>query len=253
MYNNNQPTPTVNGYAFFNRFSAIDKTMLSFSMWKTTIKIAIYPLIESENDDQIKYDRKGGISIYLTPFKAHMFAQILKGFKHNPDEYHAKGVPSGQALITVEDPSKGGYKNPEGNPLIVIRKVNPEGGVEMAYAYEIASDPYGVIENYNQETGEFTKNTEQFKYEELDLIALQLESYCEAMSNTQAFAVNEQTFQHLDKIANKLGVELMSYSTGTSYRNNSYFNSNAATGDASSTGSNTGVMGGTSSSLANMI
>ena len=78
--NQNQVSPTLYGYSLFNKESTVDKTMMSFSMWKTTIKLAIYPLIESD-DDQIKYDRKNGIAIYLTPQKAMMFALLLKEFR----------------------------------------------------------------------------------------------------------------------------------------------------------------------------
>lgn len=247
----NQNTPSVYGYSFYNKDSTIDKTMLSFNMWKTTIRMSIYPLIESENDDQIKYDRKGGISIYLTPFKAHMFAELIRRFKENPEKYSGKGVPSGQALVSIESPKyTQGYKNPNANPLIVIRKVNLDGALEASYAYEINNDYYAVINNYDQNTGEFVKDTNEFIGIELDLIANQLESYCEAMNNTVAFAVNEQTFLHLDKIANKLGVELLS-SYGSSYKSNSYFTSNSGTTTDTTTSSNT--MMGTNNSLAGMI
>jgi len=248
--NQNQNTPSVYGYSFFNKFSTIDKTMLSFSMWKTTICAGIFPLIESENDDQIKYDKKGGIRIYLTPFKAHMFAELIRRFKQDPKTYSGKGVPSGQALISIESPKvTPGYKNPDANPLIVIRKVSQDGSLEVSYAYEINNEFYSVIENYDKNTGEFVKNPNEFDGMELDLIITQLESYCEAMSNSIAFSVNEQTFQHLDKIANKLGVELLSsYSSG--YKSNSYFNSNPGNSSDSTNGMG---MGGTNSSLASMI
>lgn len=248
LNNQTQNTPSVSGYAFFNKESGVDKTMLSFNMWKTTIRASIYPLIESENDDQVKYDRKGGISIYLSPFKAAMFAELIRKFMKDPQAYSGKGVPSGQALITIEDPSIAeGFNKPGANPLIVIRKINPEGGVEMCYAYETNKDFYAVIEKYNQNTGEFVKNTEEFKQLELHLIARQLETYCEAMGNSIAFAVNEQTFQHLDKIANKLGVELLS-SYSSSYKSNSYFNTNDGSGNNGNS-----MVGTPNNSLVNMI
>ena len=249
-----QNTPSVYGYSFYNKDSTIDKTMLSFNMWKTTIRMSIYPLIESENDDQIKYDRKGGISIYLTPYKARMFAELIRRFKEDPTKYSGKGVPSGQALVSIESPKvTPGYKNPNANPLIVIRKVNIEGGLEASYAYEINNDYYSVIDKYNQNTGEFVKDSNEFVGMELDLIIGQLNSYCEAMNNSIAFAVNEQTFLHLDKIANKLGVELLS-TYSSSYKNGSYFTSNNGTQSSSdsSSSSNT-MMGSTNNSLVGMV
>lgn len=233
--NNNQITPSLPGYAFFNKNSTIDKTMLSFNMWKTTIRMSIYPLIESENDDQVKYDRKGGISIYLTPYKAYMFAQIIKGFKNNHEEYNGKGVPSGQCLVTIEDPAiTSGYKDPNANPLIVIRKVNSEtGGVEMSYAYELNSEFYMVIEKYDQLSGEFVKNLEMFKDAELDFTAIQLENYANAMTNSNAFATMDAVYPFLDRIANKLGVELMP-SSSNQYSSGTYFSKNPGTENSTS-------------------
>ena len=72
--NQQQSTPTVYGYSFFNKESIIDKTMISFSMWRNNLKISISPVIESENGET-RYDTKSGISVYLTP-------QKLKCLKH---------------------------------------------------------------------------------------------------------------------------------------------------------------------------
>jgi hypothetical protein len=249
--NPNQVTPTIQGYSLFNRDAKIDKTMLAFSMWKTTIRIGIFPLIESENDDQPKVDRKGGLSIYLTPFKAHMFAEILTRYKSNPEQYSGKGIPSGQCLISIEDPRYApGYNKPDANPLIVIRKVSPEtGAMEASYAYEINDNFYAIVDSYDQTTGQFTKNFDEFKGIEIDIIITQLESYYRAMTNATAFSVVESQYQYLDKIANKLGVELMA-NNFISYRSNSYFNSPGVGGTI---GGSTDTMGGTANSLANMI
>lgn len=245
--NQNLPSPTVYGFNFYNKNSTVDKTMLSCSMWKTTIRISIFPLIESENDDQVKYDRKGGISIYLTPYKAYMFAELLKKFKEDPETCTNRGIPSGLALISVEDPRFApGYKRPDANTLISIRKVNPEGGVDASYAYELNRETDGIVKDYNQETGQFSKDYEMMKGTELELLIIQLETYCRAMTNSTAFSVIEQQYPYLDKIANKLGVELMT-NYGSSYKSNSYFNSSP-----SNDGGSTSTMGGTSS-LASMI
>lgn len=248
--NPNQLTPTIYGYSLFNRDAKVDKTMLSFSMWKTTIRLGIFPLIESENEDQPKVDKKGGLSIYLTPFKAHMFAELIKRFKENPEAYSGKGVPSGQCLVSIEDPRYAtGYNKPDANPLIVIRKVTPEtGALEASYAYEINDDYYGIVDFYDQNSGQFTKNYEEFKGMELDIIIQQLESYYQAMSNSTAFSVIENQYQYLDKIANKLGVELMA-NNYTSYRSTSYFNSPGS----GTIGGTADAMGGTANSLASMI
>lgn len=243
--NSTQYSPTVQGIACFNGNSVVDKTMISFSMWKTTIKISIYPLIESSSDgnsyanDQPKYDRKNALSIYLTPNKAHMFAELLKKFKQDPASVYGKGVPSGQNMISIEDPTNpNGMNKPAGNPCIVIRKINNESGmVESTYAYELSDELSIVIEDYNPNTGAFTKNLDLFKNHEVDMIILQLEQYAMAMTNAQAFAVNEVIYPHMEKLASKLGVDL-SNNSYSSYRNTSYFSNNMGSTDASaSTGS----------------
>lgn len=233
--NSTQYSPTVYGMNFVNKYSSLDKTMLSFSMWKTTIKITLYPVIESADgyasDDQIKFDRKNGLSIYLTPRKSYIFAELLKMYKADPTNVSGKGVPSGQCLITIEDPSKVNTKH----PCIVIRKINAETGiVEQSYAYEVSDEYSSIIDTYDPATGQFTKDFDMFKYHELDMIILQLEEYAKAMTNAQAFAVTESLYPHLEKIASKLGVELASpYGNAGTYRNTSYF--------ASGAGMNTGT------------
>lgn len=225
-----QNSPTVMGFAFFNKNSIVDKTMISFSMWKTTIKIAIYPLIESGDmsDDQVKYDKKNGQAIYLTPYKAYMFAGLLKEFLKNPAEIYGKGVPSGQNLITIEDPNDtNGLNKPGACPCIVVRKINGEtGAVEASYAYEFNPNPYIVIESYDQKTAKFVKSVERFKELEPNLIIMQLEAYCQAMTNATAFTVADTLFPSLEKMAAKLGVDLNSNPYGSSYKSNSYFASN---------------------------
>ena len=101
---NAQYSPTVYGSAFFNKESTVDKTMLSFSMWRSTIKVGIYPLIDTD-DDQVKYDRKNGLAAFLTPIKALMFSKILRDFMRDPKANHSRGVPSGSHLLTIEDPT----------------------------------------------------------------------------------------------------------------------------------------------------
>lgn len=222
---NNQISPTVYGYALFNKESLVDKTMISFSMWKTTIKVAIYPLIESE-DDQIKYDRKNGVAIYLQPIKAKIFAQIIRDFIKDPVNNHARGVASGQNLITIEDPTRpDSFNKPGSNPVIVIRKINGEGTLEASYGYEVRSDTATVIKNYNEKTNAFIKDTTTFRFMELEMIAMQLDEYTKAMSNAVAFSVTEALYPSLDKIASKLGVDI----NAAPYKNSSYFNNNPGT------------------------
>lgn len=219
--NQNMNTPTIYGYSFFNKESIVSKTMMQFSMWKTTLKIAIYPLIESDSDE-VKYDRKNGCAIFLIPSKAKMFAELLKGFKENPKKYSGMSIPSGQGLITIVS---GDYFNKkDAGPCIIIRKVNGQTGqVELSYAFETRMKLHSIVTNYDETTGKFDQDTDMFKYLDLDMMITQLDSYYQAMSNSYAFSTIDNMYPYLDKIASKLGVDLNSNLNGGSF-NKSYFN-----------------------------
>lgn len=241
---NAQYSPTVYGSAFFNKESTVDKTMLSFSMWRSTIKVGIYPLIDTD-DDQVKYDRKNGLAAFLTPIKALMFSKILRDFMRDPKANHSRGVPSGAHLLTIEDPTlPNGFNKPNANPIIVIRKVLEDGTMESSYAYEIKNDPSNSIREYNDKTGAFTRDPISFKYVELEMIAIQLEEYVRAMTNAQAFSTTDTLYPVFDKLASKLGVDISQNAQQGTYKN-SYFSSNNV--------ASTNVSNYTGNSLNNMV
>lgn len=220
-YANKDYCPTLYGASFSNKDSEIDKTNLSFSMWQKTIKINIAPLIETVDGD-IKIDYKSSAGAFLSPTKAYIFSNILKGFRDDPEKFNNHGVASGQALITICTPEVFGKKTT--SPIINIKKITSEGGVEQSYSYEIKTD-YNAVLGFNEKTGQFKQDFDSYKNTELDMMIIQLDEYVKAMTNTQAFANVVATFPYFDKIALKLGVDLMpkpkSFSTATSY-----FNSN---------------------------
>lgn len=221
------PTPTLNGFVMANKESIVDKTLLQFSMWKSTIKISIAPLIETD-DDQIKYDFKNSVSIYMGPAKAHALAQILLQFIQNPDKVSNSGIASGQHLITICKGEELG--KPEAGPLLVVRKVSPEGHVEASYAYEFKPN-IQVIKEFNEKNGKFAIDNDAYKSFEIEMCATQLEQYYLAMTNAIAFTVTDAIYPSLDKIAAKLGVDLMS-NYNSSYKSNSYFSGGANAGSA---------------------
>lgn len=220
-YANKDYCPTLYATSFSNKDSEVDKTNLSFSMWQKTIKINIAPLIETVDGD-IRIDYKSSIGAFLSPTKAYIFSNILKGFRDDPEKYNNYGVASGQALITICTPEVFGKKST--SPIINIKKMASEGGVEQSYAYEVKND-YNAVHGFNEKTGQFKQDFDSYKNTELDLMIIQLDEYVKAMTNAQAFANVVATFPYFDKIALKLGVDLMpkpkSFSTATSY-----FNSN---------------------------
>ena len=201
-------SPTLNsGYSLYNPTSKIDKTSLVFSMWETTLKISIVPVIESAGNDYPKYDHKSATSIFLSPIKAHLFAQVLEKFKESPDEYNNVGISSPQAIITVEKPDR--FGQPKGGPVITIRKMREDGGLESSYSYECNYESFSAITGFNVDNPkDFQKNIEMFKDAELDAIINQLESYYKASTYATAFTTVKSVFPYLDKIACKLGVDL---------------------------------------------
>ena len=231
MYgNNDNRRVTLFGYSFFNKESSIDKTMLRFSMWKTTLRISIYPIIETvgsgDSDDTIKWDMKNGISIYLVPAKARMLADILKKFISDPNKYNDYGVPAGQGLITVTTGETLG--SADAGPCILIRKINSSTGqVDASYAFETRTKLYSAVVGFDEKSGSFNTDNESYKYLDLEMMITQLEEYCKAMSNATAFSVIDNSFSHMDKIASKLGVDLLSELNGNGGGyNRSYFQNN---------------------------
>lgn len=200
-------SPTVSGIALFNPTSKIDKTSINFSMWKSTIRISIIPAIESGTDEAPRYDFKNGVHIWLTPPKAKQFAQILRGFKDDPDTYDKFGVPTSQAIITVDKPDNFGH--PGRGPVISIRRVSETGSVELSYSYECNIDGTSAIVGFNPANPKsFTQDTAHFQNVEIDAIITQLEQYYLAMTNATAFAVINQLYPYLDRMASKLAVDL---------------------------------------------
>lgn len=229
-YKNNQDKmyrPTVYGMAFANTSeTAIDQSLLSFSMWKNTIKISIASKLNSNSSkDYVQWDRDNAGCIYLTPVRASMFADILEKFIEEPSKYTGYGIASGKALISVSDGSDGGKP---GHWCIIIRLVNESTGkCEKVYGYEIKKN-YEAIYGYDN-TGNFKTDTDIFMEKEIRMIIYQLRDYSRAANNAYAFTVldsfswvNDHTRSALAKIAGACGVDLGAKGT-SSGSSKSYF------------------------------
>jgi hypothetical protein len=215
-------SPTVFGFSFSNSESVIDKSNIQFSMWKTTIKINICPLIDTGTNEW-RVDRKNSICAYLIPAKALMFADILKKYKTDPNKYSNWGVASGSAYISVINP-KEIKDNADGYAIINIRRISSEGVVESSYNYEVKSGgSYNAVIGFDEKKGTFSQDFKEYASTELDLIIAQLEQYALAMTNTHAFTVVHNQYEYLDKIAQKVGADIggyqKSYASNTSYFN----------------------------------
>lgn len=246
-YNNNEEKeayrPTVYGYAMSNTESEIDKSNLSFSMWKSTMKIAIAPKVETSKDENPEWDRKAAAVIYLNHSKARIMAEVLKGFVKSPKAFNGKGVWAGAGLLTVSTGEEFSIQA----PCLVIRKINGENGkVESSYAYEFKRNYHHSVAEFNEESGEFARDYESYDNLEILQIITMLESYYNAMTGAVAFSVADnlsfsqnRVNDSLAKIASGVGVELYAQKAAKSGGGSSYFANNRQSGTANKRTSST--------------
>lgn len=200
-------SPSVYGFTLYNQESKIDKTSISFSMWQSTIRISITPAIENSAGEAPKFDFRNSVAIFLTPIKAHLFAEILKGFLRDPDKYANHGIASPQAIISIDKPDTFGH--PECGPVISIRKVNEEGTVELSYSYECNLENFNSIVGFNvKKPRDFERDTDMFKYADIEAIITQLEEFYKAMTNAVAFSTMHNMYPWFDRIGSKIGVDV---------------------------------------------
>lgn len=213
--------PSVYGIAFRNDSDkAVDRTMISFSMWASTIKISIVPLVQEATKEFMTPNYEAAGSIWLTPSKAMIFANVISKFleemKLNPDKknpYSGWAVFTKHGMIGIFDSKDMGSTA----PCIVFKKVNANSGkVESSYAYEIKADGYDVIHSFNENTGTFSRNTEMFQYTELIMIIQQLEDYARASNNAYAFSVADslayglnQLQENIVRIGKNMGIDMI--------------------------------------------
>ena len=213
-------------YRFNNAESEIDKTCLTFGVWKQMLKISISP--KKEGTEEIQFDMEKGLTVYLNHSKAKILSTEIQNFLRDPDTYTGSGVPSGQGIITISNGAElGGI-----NPVLIIRKVDDTGSVISSIAYEFKKDYYFSVRNYTGGT-EFSKENDTYKNLEIEEMIRLLEEYCDAMTYMTAYSVmdankwNEhRTSSRLLAIAEKLGVEVnRSSSKGSGYSSTSFFSS----------------------------
>ena len=241
-YNNNQgnkndPNVTVySNYRMNNAESLIDATCLTFRYWKQSLCIGIFPRKQTGNENDVAFDMDNGITIYLSHTKARILKAELENFLRDPITYNGSGVPSGQAVITISN----GLEYGKNTPVLTIRKVDENGNVNSAFAYEFKTDFHFSIRNYDGRN--FTSVYDDYKNLEIEQMITVLEEYIKASTNAVAFSVKDQykfadarNTNAINAIAEKLGVELRSSNNGARrFNNSSYFN------NASNNNSNSG-------------
>lgn len=234
-YNKPYDAMTYTPYRFNNGESTVDKTCITFSMWKQNLRIGIYP--RKSNSDEVTFDMENGINIYLNHTRARILAEEIKNFMRDPDLYNGCGVPTGQGIISINNGSEFGVSN----PVITIRKLDETGNVTASYAYECKSDFYFAVRGYNGGK-EFKNEYESYRYMELQCMVTMLEEYYKAMTYAIAHTVIDSNRYNQDRVQNrlnavceKLGVEVKGYGNnnrGSNYSNATKFFSNAASSNS---------------------
>lgn len=213
-------------YRFNNAESEIDKTCLTFGVWKQMLKISISP--RKEGTEEIQFDMEKGLTVYLNHSKAKILSNELKNFLRDPDTYSGSGVPSGQGIITISNGAELGGTS----PVLIIRKIDDTGNVVSSFAYEFKKDYYFSVRNYTGGT-EFSRESDSYKNLEIEEMIRLLEEYCNAMTYMTAYSVmdvnkwnDHRVNSKLNAIAEKLGVEVnRTSSRGSSYSSTSFFSS----------------------------
>ena len=236
-YNNNQNAkksgpfePTIySPYRFNNAQSTVDQTALTCQFWSKSLRISICPKTAESPSDQPTFDLKNGISVYLNHTKARILHEVLKAFIEDPEANDNCGVTSGGGIICFSTGKDFNSKY----PLVIIRKVGDDGNVTSSFAYEIKGDYHFAVTGFSEKTGG-KYGTRLFPMIELEQLLTILEEYYKAETRAIAYTVIDEfkwndyrTNTKLNKIGEKLGLEMSSgYSGQQRSSSTSYFSKN---------------------------
>lgn len=234
---NYSPTLYANG-SFFNPNSIIDKTSMSISMWKTTLKIGIAPIIESSNGEGNTVSNKDTVAVFLVPIKAKMLADLITEFMADRTKSNI-GIPAGgnnNRIITISNGKD--FNENAGDDSIVLRIVEVDKdthAVKVSIMYEFATGKYPAISGFNEKTSDFSADMEKFKYAEINAFVNILNQYYAAMTNTQAFATLDAVYPYLASIGERVGADLKN--TFHRNSNNGFFSNSSSFGGNQSSNS----------------
>ena len=209
--------PTVYGYQFTNDDdSAVDRTAISFHMWAGTIKISIAPRVKDMANDRMVTNYEAGGSIWLTPSRAKIFADVIKNFLANINEkdnpYNGWAVYTKQGMIGIFTGDSVGASS----PCIVLKKVNAEtGAVDSEYAYQIKTS-YEAISDFDEKNPSGFVRHENYPYMELEMIIDQLNDYARFASKAVAFHTVDALsgtlnmfHENMTRIGQNMGVQMI--------------------------------------------
>lgn len=257
--NNGKYQPTVYSPYKMSNVGGIDPSVMMFDFWRHFLRISIAPCLNAEEAVRSnyavrpQYDFKKSCSIYLNINNARIFYNEVRKYMENPDEYINAGVPSGSGIITISNGSEFGTNG----TCITIRLVGDDGKVSSSYVYQMKQDYFYSVRNYNADTGEFNKVTDDYNTMELEQLCDILKTYIESMTFATAYTVvdamkfeTSRTNTKIDTIASKLGISFGNKKTSSG--GSSYFNKNNGYSSDSQISENTGYESGTIEDLDNM-
>lgn len=208
-------------YTWANGQSEVDKTKLVPSYQMGMLKLSIFPKVQDNTVDYDRFDKDGGVSIYLTHTKALLLSQVGKEFIANPSMATSVGVDSGmgenQGLIQFSN----GVEFGTNNICLVIRRLSVENGVATitsSFAYEFKTGTHYTVSNFDANTMDFDRiYHDQLEIEQFFIL---LDEYVKAQTNAVAFTVREQYNYQDNRLNSKLDALLEHNGLETGYKGN---------------------------------
>ena len=184
--------PNSYGYSFVNLGDkAVVQSKLTFSMWKSMLKVSICADFV-RGDDGISWDDKMTSTIYLNFNKANILLNLLTNYKLDKTGIMDKKiVEAGKSFIGVYNGRNFNISEDE----TIIRVVQFADGERKTIlrqaAYQLKTNVfYGEISNEQTMTIDYSGGA-IYKDNELDLLIYQLQTFVQAMSNSFAYAETE--------------------------------------------------------------
>ena len=230
-------------YSAYNTGNAegIDPSALSYSFYNRMLKLSISPA-KMNSGDKVTYDHENAAVVWITHTKARLLHDVI--LKVLNGEISNGGVPTGaEGLVRFCDGKELGINN----YCLIINKVNENGEVTAAYAYEFKTKHHYAIENYDPKDSSYKKayNNNLEIQQLLDL----LESYYVAMSGAVAYTVldanrftTNSTNTKLDLIMSKLGVDYKPGTTSRASSGSSFFDNGRSSSSDSDRSMRTATM-----------
>ena len=184
--------PNSYGYSLANLGEkAIVQSKLTFSMWKSMLKISICSDFV-RGDDGITWDDKMSSIIYLNFNKANILLNLLVNYKQDKTGImDRKIVESGKSFIGIYNGRNFNVSEDETIIRIVQFADGERKSILRQAAYQLKTGVfYGEISNEQTMSISYDGKA-MYKDNELDLLIYQLQTFVQAMSNSFAYAETE--------------------------------------------------------------